>query len=87
MTRLTVEAVHRIPSRPWVFVTGRLEDGELRIGDKLTVADGDADMVSAVVRSIELHSPPGTTTIAVDADIAGALEEGAVLTRTEELSS
>ncbi|MCU7722222.1 hypothetical protein ODJ79_00685 [Actinoplanes sp. KI2] len=41
MTRLIVENVHRIPSRPWVLVTGRLEDGELHIGDKLIVAPGD----------------------------------------------
>jgi hypothetical protein len=70
MTRLIVESVHRISSRPWVFVTGRLEGGGLRIGDEMTVTDGDAHTGSAVVRSIELHSAPGKTTIAVDAELA-----------------
>jgi translation elongation factor EF-Tu-like GTPase len=79
MTRLIVEAVHRISSRPWVFVTGRLEGGDLQVGDEMAVAHGDVHVGSAVVRSIELHSPPGKTTIAVDADLAGMFSDGAVL--------
>jgi translation elongation factor EF-Tu-like GTPase len=82
MTRLIVETVHRISSRPWVFVTGRLEGGDLHIGDEMTVTDGNAHTASAVVRSIELHSPPGKTTIAVDAEFAGALRDGVVLLHT-----
>ncbi|MEV6598277.1 hypothetical protein AB0M36_15565 [Actinoplanes sp. NPDC051346] len=81
MTRLVVEAVHRIPSRPWIFVTGRLEGEALHIGDEMTVVCHDLDVAAAVVRSIELHGPPGRTTIAVDAELADALQEGAVLTR------
>ena len=54
MTRLIVESVHRISSRPWVFVTGRLEGGDLRSGDEMSVTYGDAHVASAVVRSIEL---------------------------------
>jgi hypothetical protein len=81
MTRLIVEKVHRTSSRPWAFVTGRLEGDELRIGDELTVARGDVRVASAVVRSIELHGPPGTTTIAIDADLADAVQDGTVLTR------
>ena len=69
MTRLIVENVHRIPNRPWVFVTGRLEDGELRIGDELIVAHDDVSGVSAVIRSIELHGEPGKITVAIDADV------------------
>lgn len=57
MTRLIIENVHRISSRPWAFVTGRLEGDELRIGDELFVAQGDLPVASAVIRSIELHSP------------------------------
>jgi hypothetical protein len=72
----------RISSRPWVFVTSRLEGGGLRIGDEMTVTDGDAHTGSAVVRSIELHSAPGKTTIAVDAELAGALRDGVVLLQT-----
>jgi hypothetical protein len=82
MTRLIVENVHRFSSRPWVFVTGRLEGDELRIGDELTVAHGDTPGVSAIVRSIELHSPPGKTTVAIDAELADAIRDGSVLTRT-----
>ena len=81
MTRLIVENVHRIPNRPWVFVTGRLEDGELRIGDELIVAPGAVSGASAVIRSIELHGHPGKTTVAIDAELADSIRDGAVLTR------
>ncbi|MFF5291817.1 hypothetical protein [Paractinoplanes globisporus] len=82
MTRLIVENVHRVSSRPWAFVTGRLEGDELRIGDELVVAHGDVPIGSAVIRSIELHSPPGKTTVAIDAEVADSIRDGAVLTRT-----
>jgi hypothetical protein len=36
----------------------------------------------ALARSIELHSAQGKTAIAVDADLAHAVREGAVLTRS-----
>jgi hypothetical protein len=81
MIRLIVERVHRTSSRPWVFVTGRLEGGELSIGDEMTVAHGDVPVGAAVVRSIELHGPPGTTTVAVDADLADSIRDGTVLIR------
>jgi len=80
MTQLIVEAVHRISSRPWLFVTGRVEGDALRIGDEMTVSYGDTNMASAVVRSIEFHSSPGKTTIAVDADLADTIRDGSVLT-------
>jgi hypothetical protein len=82
MTRLIVEAVHRISGRPWVFVTGLLEGDDLRLGDEMTVAHGDVNVAFAVVRSIELHGPPGKTTIAVDVDHADTLRDGAVLIRS-----
>jgi translation elongation factor EF-Tu-like GTPase len=81
MTRLTVEKVHRISNRPWVLVTGRLEGDALRVGDELTLTDGEARQGAAVVRSIEIHGLPGKTTIAVDADLADALRDGSVLVR------
>jgi hypothetical protein len=81
MTRLIVENVHRIASRPWAFVTGRLEGDELRIGDELTVAQGEVPVGTAVIRSIELHSPPGKTTIAIDADLADSVRDGVALIR------
>jgi translation elongation factor EF-Tu-like GTPase len=79
MIRLTVESVHRMSSRPWIFVTGRLEGGELCIGDELTVTRGNAPVAFAVVRSIELHGPPGTTTVAIDVDLADSVKDGVVL--------
>lgn len=81
MTRLIVENVHRISNRPWIFVTGRLEGDELRIGDELTVAHADVSGASAVIRSIELHGQPGKTTIAIDAELANSVRDGTVLTR------
>jgi hypothetical protein len=35
MTRLVVVNVHRMSSRPWTFVTGRLEGDALRVGAEL----------------------------------------------------
>jgi len=81
MTRLIVENVHRISNRPWIFVTGRLEGDELRIGDELTVAHADVSGTSAVIRSIELHGQPGKTTIAIDAELSDSIGNGTVLTR------
>jgi hypothetical protein len=81
MTRLVVERVHRLSSRPWLFVTGKLEGDALRIGDELVVLDGDTPSGRAVVRSIELHAASSKTTVAVDADLADSVREGAVLAR------
>ncbi|WIM93996.1 hypothetical protein ACTOB_005996 [Actinoplanes oblitus] len=81
MTRLIVERVHHLSSRPWLFVTGRLEGEALRIGDELTVWDGGVAAGLAVVRSIELHAASSHTTVAVESDLASAIQEGAVLAR------
>ena len=80
MTKLVVEAVHQLTGRPWILVTGRLEDGDLRIGDQMWIAYQESAPVAAVVRTIELHAPVGRTTIAIDASLAGQVGEGAVLT-------
>ncbi|GID64630.1 hypothetical protein Acy02nite_25110 [Actinoplanes cyaneus] len=79
MTRLTIERVHRLSSRPWLFVTGHLEGEALRIGDELTVLDGGVPSGLAVVRSIELHAASSKTTVAVDTDVVDSVREGAVL--------
>jgi hypothetical protein len=79
MTSLIVENVHRTSSRPWAFVTGRLEGDELHIGDELTVTHGNIQVATAVVRSIELHSTPDKTTIAIDAALADTIQSGTVL--------
>jgi translation elongation factor EF-Tu-like GTPase len=81
MTRLIVENVHRMSSRPWIFVTGRLEGDALRIGDELTLMGAYDSAASVVVRSIELHGAPTKTTLAVEGASAGTIVEGAVLTR------
>jgi translation elongation factor EF-Tu-like GTPase len=87
MTRLVVEIVHRIPGRPWVFATGRLEGGVLRIGDELVVQNSNVPGTAAAIRSIELHSSPGKTTVAVDAEFVDSLWPGTVLTRIDATGS
>jgi translation elongation factor EF-Tu-like GTPase len=79
MTRFVVENAHTTSSRPWAFVTGRLEGGELHIGDELAVTHGGVEGATAVVRSIELHSAPDKTTIAIDAAVADSIQSGTVL--------
>ncbi|WP_092557664.1 hypothetical protein [Actinoplanes derwentensis] len=81
MTRLIVERVHRLSSRPWMFVTGQLEGDALRIGDELVILGSEAPSVLVTIRSIELHSAPAKTTVAVDADLADSIREGVVLGR------
>jgi hypothetical protein len=83
-TRLVVERVDKVSRRPWVFVTGRLEGGgALSIGDSISVAYGDNPAISTVIRSIEVHSPPGRTTIAIDAAHKESVGAGAVITPTK----
>ncbi|GAB2592366.1 hypothetical protein Aab01nite_37710 [Paractinoplanes abujensis] len=83
MTRLIVEGLHRLSSRPWLFVTGRLEGDALRIGDDLSL-EGDISQPAVTVRAIELHGPPGRTTVAVDGVGAAVIGQGAVLVRPDE---
>lgn len=71
---LTVEHVHRLSGRPWLFVTGRL------VGDQLATRNTDGAVATTTVRSIELHMAPGMTTIAVGPPAQGSLESGATLT-------
>ena len=77
MTRLVVENIHRIPSRPWLFLTGQVEGAALHIGDRMTVENSG---LPVIVRSIDIHGAPGKATIAVDATIGDAVGEGTVLT-------
>lgn len=78
--RLLVRDVHAISSRPWIFVTGTLEGGDLRIGDEVSIEYRES-VASAVIRSIEMHSPPGTTTVAVDAALRPRIGPGALISR------
>jgi hypothetical protein len=81
MTQLIVERVDHISSRPWLFVTGRLTGDPLYVGDEMVVTLGQSVTASAVIRAIEFHTRQGMTTIAVDDDLDGSIQAGAVLTR------
>ena len=80
-TRLVVERVDTNSRRPWIFVTGRLEGDPLRIGDTVTI-DADKQQPTATVRSIEVHTAPGMTTIAIDASLKPQVHAGTVISRT-----
>jgi len=81
MTRLIVDNVHRMSSRPWTFLTGRLEGDALRIGDRLGVAGADGPGEPVVVQSVELHGAPAKTTVAVEGTSAATIQAGTVLTK------
>ncbi|GAA2676819.1 hypothetical protein [Actinoplanes palleronii] len=81
MTRFLVAAVHRIAGRPWALVTGNLAGDALRAGDEMELSDRTGTVHPVVIRSIEMHGPPGTTTLAVDAAFADLLGAGSILRR------
>ncbi|MEV0272791.1 hypothetical protein AB0H43_28765 [Hamadaea sp. NPDC050747] len=82
-SQLTVERTFKLTGRPWLLVTGRLDGEPLNIGDQLTIAGPGQPPVGGVVRSIELHSAPGTTTIAVDLELDDRIRPGTVVSRAE----
>jgi hypothetical protein len=81
LSRLTVERVHTLSGRQRLLVTGRLIGVPLRPGDEITIGDGDRAATRTVVRSVEMHSAPGTVTIALDAALASSVSAGTVITR------
>ena len=81
MCRLTVERTFRLSGRPWLLVTGVVDDGPLRIGDHVVVRAGGQLSARTVIRSIEMHSAPGTTTIAVDLHLAQLIRPGTIIVR------
>jgi hypothetical protein len=78
-SRLVVERVDAVPGRPWVFVSGQLTGDPLGVGDSVTIAYGDRASVAATIRTIELHTRPGITTVAIDADLRDSVGPGAEL--------
>jgi hypothetical protein len=81
-TRLTVERVDSLSRRPsMVFVTGVLEGEPLRIGDSVAIHESDRTVTRTVIRSIEMHSAPGKTTIVLDADLRPLVRTGVVISR------
>jgi translation elongation factor EF-Tu-like GTPase len=83
MCTLTVERTFKLSSRPWLLVTGVLDGGPLNIGDHVVVQGGDPPSAQTVIRSIEMHSAPGTTTIAVDLALDELIRPGTVIVFTE----
>jgi hypothetical protein len=83
MSRSTVQRTFRLTSRDRLLVTGALEGGPLRIGDLVMVQADSQTSARVVVRSIELHSAPGTTTVAMDLAWAELIRPGTVLVRPE----
>lgn len=81
-SRLVVERVDALPGRPWLFVSGRLSGGHIEIGSSVTIQYGDRDPVAAVIRTVELHTRPGTTTIGIDDSLRDAIGPGAELPTT-----
>jgi hypothetical protein len=79
-SRLVVERVDVLPSRPWVLVSGQLTGAPVAVGDDVIIRYGDRPDVHTAVRGIELHTRPGTTTLAIDAVLRDAVGPGAVVT-------
>lgn len=77
---LAVEAVHRVPSRPWVFVSGQLTGDPLSVGEQVTVRTPGRPEASAEIRGIEFHNRPGLTTITLDAPLDGLVGPGSSVT-------
>jgi hypothetical protein len=78
-SQLVVERVHKLSQRPWIFVTGRLEGEPLTLGQQVTIRRGDEAIGAATIESIEIHSAPGATTVAIDASFADRVSAGSVL--------
>ncbi|MGQ4619549.1 hypothetical protein [Nocardia sp. R7R-8] len=64
----------------WVFVTGTLSGDPVHIGDMVAVEDADQPTVTTI-ESIEIHSPPGKTTIALDVALRPLITTGTVISR------
>lgn len=62
-----VERVDSLPSR--VLVTGVLDGEPLAVGDDVAVYDGERLVAETRIRSIEMHSAPGRTTLALETPV------------------
>jgi len=83
ISRLVVERVDVLPSRAgWMFVTGVLSGDPVDVGDRVSIRHGEQSTVTTI-RSIELHSRPGITTIVLDADLRSIVTVGTVIQRQE----
>ncbi len=81
ISRLVVERVDALNSRPqWVFVTGTLSGKPVSIGDTLVIRHAEGP-TEATIRTIEMHNPPGKTTIALDSGLKPIIMAGTVIDR------
>ncbi|MFE9580130.1 hypothetical protein ACFYO1_27350 [Nocardia sp. NPDC006044] len=80
-SQLIVERVDYLPSRPdWIFVTGTLSGEPVRVGDEVSICHGD-QATSTTIKSIEIHTRPGKTTILLDAGLRPIVTSGTVINR------
>ncbi|MFB8008318.1 hypothetical protein [Nocardia sp. NPDC056000] len=80
-SRMVVESVDRLSSRPgWLFVSGVVEGEPLFVGDTVFVQHGNRTR-STKVRTIEIHTRPGKTTIVLDTDLEDLAIESAIVSR------
>ncbi|MBU3061932.1 hypothetical protein KO481_10385 [Nocardia sp. NEAU-G5] len=81
ISRLLVERVDALRSRAqWIFVTGVLSGEPVHIGDTLTVQHAGSP-TDATIRTIEIHTAPGKTTIALDAELKPIIVPGTIIER------
>ncbi len=81
ISRMVVEHVDTLRSRPqWIFVTGVLSGEPISIGDTVTIRHSGGP-AAATVRTIEMHSAPGRTTIALDSVLKPIVGPGTILER------
>lgn len=76
---LTVQEVHALPSRPWVMVSGHLEGAPLTAGQAVAITTASGPAFQARVRHVELHTPPGRTTIALDIGLRDHVTAGSTV--------
>ena len=85
ISRMLVERVDILRSRAqWIFVTGTLSGEPITIGDTVSVHHANGVTV-ATIRTIEMHSPAGKTTIALDSELKPIIEPGTVIDRLATL--
>ncbi|WP_024801660.1 hypothetical protein [Nocardia sp. BMG51109] len=81
ISHLVVERVDVLPGRAGrIYVTGALSGEPVSIGDTVSVQNGD-ETTTTTIKSIEIHSPPGKTTIVLDADLRPIINAGTVIQR------
>lgn len=78
-SRFVVERVDTLPSRPWIFLSGRLDGEPIHVGSSVQVHYSTRPPVTAVVRAVELHTRPQMTTFAIDREFQDAVGPGALV--------